>query len=52
MKKIALLICLSIQLVAVAQDKPKLIVGIVVDQMRQEYLYRFEKKLARMGLGD
>jgi len=49
MKKIVLLICLSIHLVAVAQDKPKLIVGIVVDQMRQEYLYRFEKKFGEHG---
>src|SRR5258708_1053288 len=32
-----------------AQDKPKLVVGIVVDQMRQEYLYRFEKKYGAGG---
>ncbi len=32
-----------------AQDKPKLVVGIVVDQMRQEYLYRFEKKFSAGG---
>jgi predicted AlkP superfamily pyrophosphatase or phosphodiesterase len=25
----------------IAQDRPKIVVGIVVDQMRQEYLYRF-----------
>lgn len=31
-------------------DKPKLVVGIVVDQMRQEYLYRFDKKLGSGGL--
>ena len=24
-----------------AQEKPKLVVGIVVDQMKMEYLYRF-----------
>lgn len=38
-------------------EKPKLIVGIVVDQMRMEYLYRFQdnytengfKKLIRNG---
>jgi predicted AlkP superfamily pyrophosphatase or phosphodiesterase len=24
-----------------AQDRPKLVVGIVVDQMKMEYLYRF-----------
>src|SRR5882724_8155686 len=32
-----------------AQEKPKLVVGIVVDQMRQEYLYRFEKKYGPGG---
>ena len=32
-----------------AQEKPKLVVGIVVDQMRQEYLYRFEKKFGPGG---
>src|SRR6185436_1428748 len=31
------------------QDQPKLVVGIVVDQMRQEYLYRFEKKFGENG---
>ncbi len=32
-----------------AQERPKLVVGIVVDQMRQEYLYRFEKKFGEGG---
>ncbi len=32
-----------------AQTKPKLVVGIVVDQMRQEYLYRFENKFGEGG---
>lgn len=36
-------------LVVQAQEKPKLVVGIVVDQMRQEYLYRFEKKFGPGG---
>ncbi len=31
------------------EDRPKLVVGIVVDQMRQEYLYRFEKKFGSGG---
>lgn len=31
------------------QDKPKLVVGIVVDQMRQEYLYRFNSKFGEGG---
>ncbi len=30
-------------------DKPKLVVGIVVDQMRQEYLYRFYDKYGAGG---
>jgi predicted AlkP superfamily pyrophosphatase or phosphodiesterase len=30
-------------------NTPKLVVGIVVDQMRQEYLYRFEKKYGDGG---
>lgn len=29
--------------------RPKLVVGIVVDQMRQEYLYRFDSKLGKGG---
>jgi predicted AlkP superfamily pyrophosphatase or phosphodiesterase len=33
----------------VSQTQPKLVVGIVVDQMRQEYLYRFEKKFGEQG---
>lgn len=30
-------------------EKPKLVVGIVVDQMRQEYLYRFYNKYSQGG---
>jgi hypothetical protein len=30
-------------------DRPKLVVGIVVDQMRQEYLYRFYNKFGNGG---
>ena len=32
-----------------APTKPQLVVGIVVDQMRQEYLYRFESKFGEGG---
>jgi len=32
-----------------AQQKPKLVVGIIVDQMRQEYLYRFQDKYGDDG---
>lgn len=35
--------------VAAQKNPPKLVVGIVVDQMRQEYLYRFEKKYSEGG---
>lgn len=45
---IVILACLS-SLTLQAQEKPKLIVGIVVDQMRQEYLYRFENKFGPGG---
>src|SRR6187402_479606 len=31
------------------QEKPKLVVGIIVDQMRQEYLYRFYNKYGEGG---
>ncbi|MBL7850832.1 MAG: alkaline phosphatase family protein [Cyclobacteriaceae bacterium] len=34
---------------ACAQDRPKLVVGITVDQMRQEFLYRYEKKFGTGG---
>ncbi len=57
---IFILLCI-ISLVVQAQEKPKqtlapkvvvgpkLVVGIVVDQMRQEYLYRFENKYGAGG---
>jgi len=32
-----------------SQNQPKLVVGIVVDQMRQEYLYRYESKFGEQG---
>jgi predicted AlkP superfamily pyrophosphatase or phosphodiesterase len=42
-----LLLCLNF---SYAQNtQPKLVVGIVVDQMRQEYLYRFESKFGQGG---
>jgi predicted AlkP superfamily pyrophosphatase or phosphodiesterase len=50
MKKILLLIFISRSLLGYSQEtKPKLVVGIVVDQMRQEYLYRFESKFGEGG---
>lgn len=42
MKKLFLTISLMlISMVSIAQDRPKLVVGIAVDQMRWDYLYRF-----------
>lgn len=50
MKRVVLVSSLVIfTSLAFAQDKPKLVVGIVVDQMRQEYLYRFENKFGENG---
>ena len=49
MKKIILL-CLVMPLLAVSQTKkPKLVVGIVVDQMRYDYLTRFWDKYGEDG---
>ncbi len=54
MKKIYLLLVIlySIQVqgqIKKSEPPPKLVVGIVVDQMRQEYLYRFDSKLSKGG---
>ncbi len=49
MKRTIIFLFAIVSVVAHAQDKPKLVVGIVVDQMRQEYLYRFEKKFSAGG---
>lgn len=50
-KNIVLSIVLMIfsNLFAQNTDKPKLIVGIVVDQMRAEYLYRFQDNYGEYG---
>lgn len=54
MKKIGLLLCFTLMSVfsfAVKKniDRPKLVVGIVVDQMRWDYLYRFYDKYQSNG---
>jgi predicted AlkP superfamily pyrophosphatase or phosphodiesterase len=49
MKKLLFGVLLAAGISGQAQDRPKLVVGIVVDQMRQEYLYRFEKKFGEGG---
>lgn len=50
MKKISIVLCALISSVAYSQsNQPKLVVGIVVDQMRHEYLQRFESKFSNDG---
>jgi predicted AlkP superfamily pyrophosphatase or phosphodiesterase len=52
MKILPFLVCLFINIVSVfaqSAERPKLVVGIVVDQMRQEYLYRFDNKFGKGG---
>ncbi len=49
---IALILSLFISITSIAQEqleRPTLVVGIVVDQMRQEYLYRFVNKYGEGG---
>ncbi len=48
MKKIFLFAVLF-SMICNAQKKPKLVVGIVVDQMKMEYLYRFENDYSKNG---
>jgi predicted AlkP superfamily pyrophosphatase or phosphodiesterase len=52
-KLVALIFLLSaVQSIALAQsqtERPKLVVGIVVDQMRQEYFYRFGERFGEGG---
>lgn len=40
---------LLISSLALAQNKPKLVVGVVVDQMKMEYLYRFDNDFSPNG---
>lgn len=49
-KKTAILLFLNFSLFSYTQiERPKLVVGIVVDQMRMEYLYRFDPYLSKNG---
>ena len=57
MKKLIILGCLLFSQFSFAQEysareieRPKLVVGIVVDQMRQEYFYRFHDRYVEGGL--
>ena len=49
MRKLLFLFSFTIFMHISAQQKPRLIVGIVVDQMRQEYLHRFYDKFSEGG---
>ncbi len=49
MKKLVSIIVFGFVLHLQAQDRPKLVVGIVVDQMKMEYLYRFQNDFSSNG---
>ena len=49
MKKSILLLTLFVIANLSAQQRPKLVVGIVVDQMKMEYLYRFSDDFSPNG---
>lgn len=48
MKKLSIFIFFLSQFIN-AQNRPKLVVGIVIDQMRMEYLYRFQNDFGDNG---
>jgi len=49
MKKLMSILLIFSLLVVNAQKKPKLAIGIVVDQMRYDYLLRFQEKFGNKG---
>nr|WP_315202293.1 alkaline phosphatase PafA [uncultured Flavobacterium sp.] len=49
MRKIILLLVCFFGVQSQAQQRPKLVVGIVVDQMKMEYLYRFSDDYSAKG---
>ena len=49
MKKILFVLSLTF-FSAQSQEKPKLVVGIVVDQMRYDYVYRFWNQFSETGI--
>ncbi|WP_348800295.1 alkaline phosphatase PafA [Flavobacterium adhaerens] len=49
MRKIILFLVSAFAIQSQAQQRPKLVVGIVVDQMRMEYLYRFSDDFSTKG---
>ena len=48
-KLLSILILLFISQMLAAQNNPKLVVGIVVDQMRYDYLYRYYDRYSERG---
>ena len=52
MKKILFMLALLASVVCQASslERPKLVVGVVVDQMRWDYLYRYYDKFRNDGL--
>lgn len=49
MKKFFLMLSFVVIMNVQAQERPKLVVGIVVDQMKMEYLYRFSDDFSANG---
>ena len=49
MKKVFLFFAFGLSSLINAQQRPKLVVGIVVDQMKMEYLYRFSDDFTPNG---
>lgn len=49
MKRLFVLLLLLPTLLSAQSKRPKAVIGIVVDQMRQEYLYRFAPKFSEGG---
>lgn len=49
MNKLLFCSLLLLSSLAKAQEKPKLVVGIVIDQMRQDYLLRYSEKFSEGG---
>ncbi|MDR6843655.1 alkaline phosphatase PafA [Flavobacterium granuli] len=49
MRKIVLFLVCAFSISSQAQQRPKLVVGIVVDQMKMEYLYRFSDDYSAKG---
>ncbi len=45
----SLILTITLQTVLAQPDRPKLVIGIVVDQMRQDYLYRYAETFGEGG---